>query len=649
MAKQDRTKSKRSASQEAKTPPRLFHWKKPEKRKFRYVRAFNRAELLPAGAALVLFLAACLAPVGPLLKLIAFAVTALVAGFSVLRRCFLRAVHLKAPDEDALLIPASVLCFLAGRPAVGALLVLLGRTAQLTQAYVQLRSQRAVQALGDVLPEKAHAEESFGRVDVLPEELKVGDVFCVEKGEAVPVDGVVLSGVGPVDSSRFGGPETPVAVQEGDEVLSGTVNTGETLRLRAVRSFENSGLSRHLQSLNNAGRKKTRFEGELERVCSITTLCMIGLAAVVGLIVPLMRGEWSKWLLRAAMLLFLTTPSALILSVPATFLGGMSCASHSGMRVKSKRVLDKLWHVRTVVFGKTGTVTDGHYSVTEVVPVRGTNEELLRLAAAAESVSRHPIAAAIREAAGRDPDGAEVLNAQELPGRGVSALIDGKQVYAGNATLLGEHAVWFRVPDRPGAAVHIAVDGIYQGYILLSDKIREGAFDTVEELRSLGVRNVVMLTGDVRSVTAKLARALNFDMVKSDLSAEEKISSVDYLRRSLGVRETLACVGDGFHDAAMFKKADVGIALSAMGDDSAEKAADVILMDSDLARIPEVVRIARGTGFLVRESAYGLAAVKLLLTVLAVFGAVSPVPALIMGTAADMAVSLNALRGFIIE
>ncbi len=634
----------------AQTLPRLVEWKKPERRKFRYERVFSKAEIFPVAAAAVLFAAAQLAPVGPLLKLVALAVSAVVAGFSVLQRCVSHLLRLRLPNEDALLIPASLLCFLAGRPAVGAFLAILGRCAELTQAYVQLRSQRGIQALGSILPEKAHLEESFGTVEVLPEELKVGDVIRVDKDEAVPVDAEVLSGAGPVDSSRFGGPEEPVPVAIGTEVLSGTINRGEAIRLRAVRSFENSGLSRHLQSLSGAARKKTRLEGQIERVCSFTTPVLICLAVILGLAVPLFVGNWSDWLVRASLVLFLTTPSALILSVPVTFLGGLSCASQYGMRIKSKRALDKLSHVKTAVFSKTGTVTGGKFSVTQVFPERGSKEELLRIAAAAENSSHHPIALALKEAAAWTPEfGEDVLNAQERPGRGVSAFVKGKQVYVGNATLLEEHGIKARIPNDTGTAVHVAADGIYLGHIMLNDKVREGAFDTVEELRSLGVRNIVMLTGDVRSSASRLARALNFDMVKAELSVEDKISSVDYLRRSLGRGETIVCVGDGFHDSAMFKKADVGIALNAMGDAQAEKAADVILMDNELTRVPAVVRIAGRTGTLIRESAYAFAGVRILLVLLAAIGAAAPIPTLILGAAADAAVTLNALRAFTVQ
>ncbi|MBQ9719138.1 MAG: HAD-IC family P-type ATPase, partial [Oscillospiraceae bacterium] len=257
------------------------------------------------------------------------------------------------------------------------------------------------------------------------------------------------------------------------------------------------------------------------------------------------------------------------------------------------------------------------------------------------------IALAIKAAAGwTAEDNEAVLQGEEIPGRGVTCFFEGKQIYVGNAAMLSEHGVWFQVPSRPGAAIHVAVDNVYWGYILMSDKVREGAFDAVEELRSQGMKNVVMLTGDDRSETAKLARSLNFDMVKTELSEEEKLSAVEFLRHGLGKGECLACVGDGFHDAALFKHADIGIALSAMGDDTAEQAADLILMDDDLARIPVAVRIARGTDLLVKESAIALGAIKLLLLVLTLAGVLPAVPAVFVNAAAECLAALNALRGF---
>ena len=328
----------------------------------------------------------------------------------------------------------------------------------------------------------------------------------------------------------------------------------------------------------------------------------------------------------------------------------MTRASRGGILLKSKTVLEKLSHTKTLIFGKTGTITDGNYTISDVVANRVKEKDLLAVAAAAESSSRHPIALAIKQAAGWTAEDSEkVLEIEEIPGRGVTAFIDGKHVYVGNAALLEEHGIWFQVPSRSGAAVHVAVENEYWGHILLADKIREGAFDAIEELRSEGVDDIVMLTGDVRSVTAPLARSLNFDMVKTELSTEDKLSAVSFLRKGLGKGESLAYVGDGFHDSALFESADVGIALDAMGMNESTSAASVLLIDEDILRVPDALRIAVRSDRIIKENLILAAAVKLVLLVLALCGVLPILTASIVDTLASCLVSLNALRCFMIQ
>ena len=641
---------KRKSAKNAKRLPKLMEWKAPERRVFRYARAFSKGEIAPVIASVVLLLATWIAPLNPLLKLISYAVTALVAGFSLLRRAIDAIIHRHWPDEDGYALLAALFAFLAGRPAVGAMIVILSRVLEIVEAYILARSTRGIEVIREVLPEKAHVEEEFGLVDVLPEELSKGDIFVVMKGEAVPVDGIVLEGCSRIDFSAFGGSATPASCTSGDEILSGGVNLDDVLRLRALRSFDDSALSKHVRCLEGAEDEKTLLEDKIELVSSVYSLAMLGLALLIGVLVPLFTGNWKGGLTAAAILLLLASPSSIVLSVPVIFLGGLSSASHNGIRFSGKDVMEKLFHARTVVFGKTGTITDGRYTVTEVVTDRVNKEDLLRVAAAAESDSRHPIAMAIKQAAGWTEEmGASVLELLEIPGRGISAFIEGKQVYVGNATLLEEHGIWFQTPSRAGAAIHVAVDNQYWGHILLNDHIRDGAFDTIEELRSLGLRNAVMLTGDVRSATSKLARSLNFDMVKTDLSPEEKLSAVSFLRKSLGKGETLVYVGDGFHDADMFDSADIGIALNAMGDNSAEEAADVILMDDDILRVPAVMKISSAIKLLLQENVILLAASKFILLILSLSGLLAVLPTALLHMLCGCLACLNALRSFTIE
>ena len=647
MAKHLSSGGKPEKTKVTETLPRLLKWKKPGKRTFDYARRFSLEEIVPVAAAALLFLIARFVPFGRAVRFVLYLVTALAAGFSVLRRCMEKLLYLKLPDEDGLLPLASLCAFLSGHFATGAALMLLGRCAEFAQAYVLERGHRSLQALREVLPEKAHVEEEFGVIDLVPEELKEGDVFIVEKGEAFPTDGEVIEGESTVDSSAFGGSETPEAVGVGSMVLAGFVNGDSTLRLRALHSFEDSALPRHLRNLTEAEEEKTYGEGQLEGICSWLAPVLAALAVLVGLILPVFDGNWKPGLYKASLLLFIATPASLLLSLRTVFLGGLVSASRSGVRVRSKNALEALALAKTIVFGKTGTLTEAHYTVSEVVPKERDAEELLRIAAAAEGNSRHPIAQAIREAAGLTPISAEeVLEMEEIPGRGVSAFVEGKTVFVGNAALLEEHGLVFQIPSRTGTAIHVAVDGVYWGYILLADKIREGAFDALEELRSEGLNNIVLLTGDVRSSASTLARSLGFDMVRAELTPDEKLSSLQYLGKSLGINDTLAYVGDGFHDEKLFRHADVGISLNARGDDRSEKAADVILMDDDILRVPAALKIASACRRIFRENGLFFAAMTAVLLVLGLSGILVPFAAAVLHTAGSCLIMANALRSF---
>ncbi len=650
MAKHLGSVPKKKKRKSAKGLPRLVEWRAPARRVFCYSRTFSREEIVPVVAALVLFLITWATPLGALLKLVAYAIAAFVAGFSILRRSASSVLRRKWPDEDAFALLAALCAFLAAKPAAGAMLVILARAAEFMEAYILARSARGVESVRDVLPEKAHVEEEFGIVDVFPEELHEGDTYVVLKGETVPVDGVVIAGLSRVDNSTFGGNTSPVSCGVGDEILAGAVMVDDELKLRALRGFEDSSLARHLKCLENAENEKSETEDKIELFASFYSLAMLALALIVGVLAPLFHGNWQGGLTAAAILLLLGSPSTLVLSLPVIFLGGLSCASHSGIRFGAKRIMEKLFRAKTAVFGKTGTITEGRYSIADVVTDKVSEIDLLRVAAAAECHSRHPIAAVIKQTVGWSEDQeSSVLEVEEIPGRGISAFIEGKHVYVGNASLLEEHGILLRVPDRAGTAIHVAVENVYWGYILLTDKIREGAFDAIEELRSQGLRNIVMLTGDVRSSTSQLARSLNFDMVKTDLTPEGKLSALSFLRKSLGKQEVLVYVGDGFHDADMFERADVGIALKAMGDIEAENAADVVLLDDDILRVPSVMRIVKGIAHLLMENVIFLSAARVLLLLLALTGLLSILPTAVLNTVCVGAACLNALRSFTVE
>ena len=650
MAKHLEARSKHTVKKQTDILPKLIKLKKPPRRRFHYERVFSTREMIPILAAVILFIATCLAPIGHRFKLLAYGITALVAGFSILRHGFERVIRLRLPDEDCLILLAALAAFAAREPAAAALIVILGQLARLVSAYAIARSAQSVDFLRDILPETAHVEEEYGVMDIVPEEVIKGDLLLVKQNEAFPVDAVILDGAGTIDTSVFNGSETTRPVSAGDEVMSGCINRGEELHVKALRSFEDSSMARHLRSLSDTEKEKTWLEDRIEFYSAFLAPALLCLTFIFGLIVPLFSHAWRPAFQKAAILLLLASPASLLLSIPVAYLGAMTRASRGGILIKSKTVLEKLSHTKTLIFGKTGTITDGNYTISDVVANRVTEKDLLAVAAAAESSSRHPIALSIKQAAGwTAEESKKVLEIEEIPGRGVTAFIDGKHVYVGNAALLEEHGIWFQVPSRSGAAIHVAVENEYWGHILLADKIREGAFDAIEELRSEGVDDIVMLTGDVRSVTAPLARSLNFDMVKTELSTEDKLSAVSFLRKGLGKGESLAYVGDGFHDSALFESADVGIALDAMGMNESTSAATVLLIDEDILRIPDALRIAVRSDRIIKENLILAAAVKLVLLVLALCGVLPILTVSIVDTLASCLISLNALRCFLIQ
>lgn len=634
--------------------PRLFDWKPLPRRRFHYARGFSRMELAPLLAALLLFAVTLLVPVGAVLKTVAFAAAALVAGFSALRELYHAALERHLPDEDALMLLASLLAFLSGHSAAGALIVLCARAGQLAEAYLLARAERGVEELSELLPEKAHLEQSFGVLDILPEKLNEGDIFLVEEGERVPTDGVVLSGESMLDASAIGGLEAQQAAP-GDAVLSGSVNRGGTLRVRASAAFADSTLARQLRLIRRARRGKTALEDNLEAIAAWFAPVMLLLALFAGLILPLASlgaegFSWEPYLLAASLFVLLASPSPLILSIPLIFQGGMCSAFRSGLYLRDKAALETLYHVKAVVFGKTGTVTDGRFRVLELSPLGVRGETLLHMAALVEGPFRHPIAEAIKEAANwTDEQREAAVGVEELPGCGVTAFVDGEQVLVGNAALLAAHEIECAAPERSGTAIHVAVGSRYWGYILVGDTVREGAFEALEQLRGAGVRSITLLTGDVRSLSAQLGRALNFDLARSELSPKEKLSAISFLRRSLGRGETLAYVGDGFHDEALFRKADLGIALKPTGESAAETAADLVLMDDDLMRVPAAMKLAVQLRRLILENLLLCCASRLVTLLFGLFGWFSlPTAALLTLLCAVLAM-LNALRSFLIK
>lgn len=635
--------------------PWLSEWKPLRPRRLRYERRLSMLEAAPLLAALLLFAVTTVAPISLTLKTVAYAFSALAAGFLTLITMLRTLRSRKLPNEDCLMLFSSLLAFLAGRPAAGALIVILCRAGQFAEAYLIGRAELGVSTLSSLLPEKAHVLEEFGELDVLPEKLKEGDVFLVRTGESVPTDGVILSGESVLDASAIGGLSEQQAAP-GELALSGSVNLGEELRIRASVSFEDSALATQLLCLRRAKKEKTVLERRIEKFAAWYGPALFLIALFVGAVLPLasmnLEGfRWQPYLTAASLILLLASPSPLLLSVPLIFEGGMCSAFRGGLYVRDKAALEALYHVKAVAFGKTGTITDGRFQILGVEPVGVDAETLLETAAAAEAPFRHPIARAIKAAAAWDQErSAPAVGAEEIPGRGVMGYVDGKLVLVGNAALLEEYAIRVPTPERSGTAIHVAVGSRYWGYILVGDTVREAVFEAIEELRGAGVRTIRLLSGDAGSLlNAQLARALNFDYAGTELTPEKKLSAISFMRESMGAREAVAYVGDGFHDMELFQEADVGIALKPTGESAAEMAADLVLMDDDLLRVPAAMRLSVQVRRLIMEN-FAICTLSRAFTLLfGAFGLMSLSWAAFLTLLFTVIVMLNALRGFLIK
>lgn len=629
--------------------PRVVSFRFGQEKK-RYVRDFSLRAMVPVLAAALLFLVGFLLRGPAWVKLLLLGASALCSGFDLLRRCLIRIVNKKLPDEELLFVIAAVIAFGIGEYAAGAFSLLMIRAAELLQGYVLARCDKGVELLRRILPEKAVVLHGDEAVETMPESVEIGDVLRIEPGESVPVDGEVLSGVSRVDSSALTGEEDAVAVSVGSRLRSGFVNLDHTLTLRAEKSFADSAAALRLTSFEQARAMDSILETRLNRYAAIYTPVVAVCALLLGVILPLFTGDWAGYLRRALIFLLLSSPCALLISVPLCFEGAMLSAERRGVRIFGKSIVERLARVKTMAFGKTGVITDGRFEVTDVFPDGVGEAELLGIAAAAESHARNPIGEALRRAGGWTRDTASgVMQLEEIPGRGVSAFIEGRHVYVGNAALMEEHGIYYLTPTRAGFAIHVAVENNYWGHILLSDRLRDGAFDALEDLRAQGVGQMVMLTGDVMSVSKNIAAALNFDMVRSELSPEGKLSALRYLMQGLGDRAALAYVGDGIHDAPLFDGAHVGIAMDALRYDDGIDKADVSVMSGEIRRLPQLQHIVSNAWRAVWQNIILCCAVKALLLLLAALGAVPVSIAAASDALVTTLTALNAMRCYTVE
>ncbi len=581
-----------------------------------------------------------------------FLVPYAIAGHDVLQKAWGNIRHGKVFDENFLMAVATIgafamVLFPQTEPhmAEGAAVMLFYQVGEIFQAYAVGKSRKSIAAMMDIAPDYANVERDGGLAQVGPDEVAVGDVIVVKPGERVPIDGVILEGATQLDTAALTGESVPRHAEAGDEVISGCINMTGVLRVRTTKPFGESTVSRILELVENASEKKARTENFITRFARVYTPAVTGAAALLAVGGGLLTGAWADCILRGLTFLVVSCPCALVISVPLSFFGGIGGASQIGVLVKGSNYLEALSEVDTVVFDKTGTLTNGTFDVVAVHPADGVREdELLELAAHAESFSDHPIAASVRRAYGAQVDQARVGDAAEESGHGVCARVDGREVLVGNAKLMAAHNVDAPACDVVGTILHVATDGRYLGHMVIADTVKDDAAQTIGNLHAAGVRRCVMLTGDREEVAAAVAAQLGLDEYHAQLLPADKVERVEALLASEDGHHKLAFVGDGINDAPVLTRADVGIAMGAMGSDAAIEAADVVLMDDKPSNIVRAMRLARKTMGIVWQNIVFALAVKLVILVLAALGVANMWLAVFGDVGVAIIAILNAMR-----
>ena len=579
--------------------------------------------------------------------LLLFLVPYLVVGWETLQEAAEGLFHGEALSEDFLMSIATLgalgIGFMPGAESQfpeAVFVMLFFQVGEMFEEIAEGRSRKSISHLMDIRPDVAHVIRGAEIVTVKPEEVKPGDVILVKPGEKVPMDGIVLEGSSSLDTVALTGESVPRNIGPGDDILSGCVNLSGVLKVKVTKCFGESTASKILDLVENAAEKKSRSESFITRFARVYTPIVVALAVLVVLIPGFITGQWATWLYRGLMFLVVSCPCALVISVPLTFFGGLGGASRKGILIKGANLLDTLGGIKTVVFDKTGTLTEGVFEVTAVHPEELDQKELLHLAAHVERHSTHPIAMALRNAYPNEHDDCTIEDVHETSGHGVIARVNGKTVTVGNSKLMESIGAAWHPCHHTGTIVHVAIDGEYAGHIVISDRVKDDSASAVAALKAAGVSRTVMLTGDGEKVAASVASAVGVSEFRAGLLPADKVAAVEELLPS----GTLAFVGDGINDAPVLTRADVGIAMGALGSDAAIEAADVVLMDDKPSKIALAIRIARRTLRIARENIWFAIGVKVLVLILATFGLATMWMAVFADVGVTVLAVLNAMR-----
>lgn len=588
-------------------------------------------------------------------ELVLYLIPYLIAGRDVVKKCFLGIKNRQLLDECFLMTLATMGAFVTGENSEAVAVMLFYQVGEWFQSYAVGKSRKSITELMDIAPDFANVERADGSIEeVDPEEVQIGDTLVIRAGEKIPVDGTVLEGQSMVNTSALTGESVPRSAVPGDQIISGCINGEGLLKIRAEKKYEDSTVAQILELVENASSKKSKTENFITRFARYYTPIVVAGAVILALIPPIFTGNWMNWMMRACTFLVISCPCALVISVPLSFFGGIGAASNIGVLVKGSNYLEQMAHLDTVVSDKTGTLTEGVFHVTRVVPAEGVSEETtLRNAAIVESLSTHPIAKSIQAAYTEVLEPGLARDARNVSGQGLIAKVGDSTVCVGNKRLMEENGIDYReIQDGESTVVYVAVDGKFQGAILISDEIKDSAVKAIREMKQEGVRHVVMLTGDRKGIAEAVAEKLSVDEFRAELLPADKVQAVEeLLARMSGEKKggsngkkKLAFIGDGINDAPVLSRADVGIAMGSMGSDAAIEAADVVIMDDDIGKIPRTIRIARQTvGIAYQNIAFALF-IKILFLILGALGIIGMWWAVFADVGVAVICILNSMR-----
>ena len=607
-------------------------------------------------AAVVLLVILSFLPVEGWLQFVLYMIPYLVIGYDILKKAVKGIMNRQVFDENFLMAVATVGAIALGDYKEGVAVMLFYQIGELFQSYAVGKSRRNISELMDIRPDYANVEQDGELVQVDPDEVEIGTVILVKPGEKIPIDGVVVEGASSLNTSALTGESLPREAKEGDEVISGCINMTGLLKIRTTKEFGESTVSKILELVENSSSRKSRSENFISKFARIYTPAVCYGAVALALIPPIVRmvfmglpADFGTWIYRALTFLVISCPCALVISIPLSFFAGIGGASKEGVLVKGSNYLETLSQTKYVVFDKTGTMTQGVFEVSGIYPAALSKEELIEYAACAESYSSHPISKSLQKAYGKEIDKNRVTEVKEISGKGVTAQVDDRLVAAGNGKLMDQLGIPYTVCNEIGTLVYVAVDGKFAGCILISDLLKPHAKEAIAALKNAGVTKTVMLTGDTKRVADAVAAELGIHEVCSELLPADKVSKVEELLSQKGEKEKLAFVGDGINDAPVLSRADIGIAMGALGSDAAIEAADIVLMDDDPLKIAKAIKISRKCIRIVYENIYFAIGVKVICLILGALGIANMWAAIFADVGVMVIAVLNAIRALFVK